>query len=46
MSDIKIIKQILLKLFDVTDDKIIFNEFWFLDMEMRNLLRELFNSKE
>lgn len=40
-DDVDIIKKILLRLFVVTDERIIFNDFYFMDQELRDLLRLL-----
>ena len=40
-DDVEIMKKILLKLFVITDERIIFNDFYFMDQELRDLLRLL-----
>ena len=45
MDDTKLIKQILLKLFVITDDKIDFNDMWFMDVELKEMLRQLSGGK-
>jgi hypothetical protein len=45
MDDTQLIKQILLKLFVITDDKIDFNDMWFMDTDLKNMLRQLSGGK-
>ncbi len=41
MSDIDIIKKIILKLYAVENDNVIRNELYFFDDELKDLLKEL-----
>ena len=39
-NDIEIIKKIVLKLYNIDDGKVIYNNLYFLDSELIELLRE------
>lgn len=41
MSDIELIKKILLRLYNIVDDRVAYNSLYVLDDELKELLKEL-----